>query len=128
MYHVDIHRHVPRIEAALAQRLEALTGQDASCCVADLAHEARALHASAAFQTGLARAKALGDEKRFTILALLQKRGSMCACEVQAALGLTHATVSHHMNVLSEAGLIDCEKRGKWCYYSLTPIAKKVLP
>jgi ArsR family transcriptional regulator len=119
---------VSRIEAALAQRLETLTGQEAGCCVADLAKDAKALRASDAFQTALLRAKALGDENRFTILALLEKRGEMCACEMQAALGLTHATVSHHMTVLCEAGLIDCEKRGKWAHYSLTSIAKKVLP
>lgn len=119
---------MPRVEAALAQRLEALTGQDAQCCVDDYASEVKALSASPAFRDALLRAKALGDEKRFTALALIHARGEMCACEVQAALDLSHATVSHHMGILCDAGLLTCEKRGKWAFYSLTPAAKKVLP
>ena len=105
---------------ALAERLETLTGEDASCCVADYKAEVRALQRDAAFRADLARAKALGDERRFTLLALLEKRGSMCACEIQAALDLTHATVSHHMRILCDAGLVTCERRGKWAYYRST--------
>jgi uncharacterized membrane protein len=123
--HVDLHRHVPRIEPALAQRLETLTGEDASCCVADFKADIVALRAAPIFSAALARHKALADEKRLTALALLKRHGTMCACEVQAALGLTHGTVSHHMALLHEAGLIESEKRGKWVHYSLTPAGRR---
>lgn len=125
--HVDLHRHVPRLSPALAQRLEALTGEEASCCVADFKSEIAQMRLKPGFADALKRAKALGDEKRFLALALLKRRESMCACEVQAALGLTHATVSHHMGVLLDAGLVASEKRGKWVHYTLTPEGRSAI-
>jgi ArsR family transcriptional regulator len=120
---------VPRkLEPALARRLEVLTGEEAACCVDDLREEARDVRARPAFAAALARAKALSDEKRLLALALLKRRGAMCACEVQAALGLTHATVSHHMGALVEAGLVSCERRGKWAYYDLLADARALVP
>lgn len=118
----------PKLEPALARRLETLTGEEAACCVDDLRGEARAVGALPAFAAALARAKALSDERRLLALALLKRRGEMCACEVQAALGLTHATVSHHMCALVEAGLVSCERRGKWVYYELLPEARDLVP
>ena len=129
MKHVDIHQHVPpKVEPALAQRLERLTGEEASCCVPDYRQQAAEVRASPAFAAALARAKAMSDEKRLLALALLKRRGEMCACEVQAALGVTHATVSHHMAALQDAGLIAIERRGKWAYYDLTREAKEWVP
>ncbi|MHB8606059.1 MAG: ArsR/SmtB family transcription factor, partial [Thermoplasmatota archaeon] len=116
-----------RVAASLADRLESLTGEDGAGCATGLAEEAAALRASRGFARGLERAKALGDEKRFVVAALLSKRREMCACEVQAALGLTHATVSHHMGVLEAAGLVETERRGKWAYYRLTRDAEALL-
>lgn len=128
IYHVDLHRHVPRIEAALAQRLEELTGEDAACCVADYKALVAEARKAPSFATALARAKAMGDEKRLLALALLKRRGEMCACEVQAALDLSHGTVSHHMATLEAAGLVAVERRGRWAYYSLTKDAREVTP
>lgn len=108
-------------DAALAQRLETLTGADGACCVEDYAALGAKLSATLRFRQALARAKALGDERRLLALALLKRR-EMCACELQAALGLTHATVSHHMAQLVDAGLVASERRGKWTYYQLTDI------
>ena len=51
------------------------------------------------FSVTLVRARALADEQRLTAVAVLRREGELCACEIQAALGLTHATVSHHMAV-----------------------------
>lgn len=104
---------------ALAKRLETLTGEDGSCCVTDLQVVAASVKSSDAFAAALARAKALADEKRLLSLSLLKRRGELCACEIQAALGLTHATVSHHMSVLTEAGLVLAERKGKWMHYRL---------
>ena len=126
--HVDIHRHVPRVEPALAKRLEALTGVEASCCVMELRALAGGVSRSPAFQKAVERAKALADEKRLLVLAVLKRRKEACGCELQAALDLSHATVSHHMSVLCEAGLVACERRGKWVYYSLAPEAHPYAP
>lgn len=118
----------PKVEVALAKRLETLTGEDASCCVPDYREQAAKVKTAPAFATALARAKAMSDERRLLALALLKRRGEMCACEVQAALGLTHATVSHHMATLADAGLVDVERRGKWAYYSVSKDAKEMIP
>lgn len=104
---------------ALAKRLETLTGEDGGCCVDDLQAVAAKLRGSKPFAAALARAKALGDERRLLALSLLKRRGELCACEIQAALGLTHATVSHHMSILTEAGLVEAERKGKWMHYRL---------
>ena len=69
------------------------------------------------------RCKALSDEKRLKILALLTFR-EMCVCELTAALGLTQPNLSHHVKKLEYAGLVRHEKRGKWVYYFLTDAGK----
>ncbi len=116
------------VDRALARRLEALAGEDASCCAADYEGEVAKARARPAFAKALAAAKAMGDENRLAALALLKRRREMCACELQAALGLTHGTVSHHMRILAEAGLVQLERRGKWVYYALDDSARGVVP
>ena len=63
--------------------------------------------------------KAMSDENRLTILALLHS-GERCACRLQEALEISQPTLSHHMRILQDAGLIDARKDGKWIYYSLS--------
>ncbi len=60
--------------------------------------------------------KALCDENRLKILKMLADR-ELCACDFIENLDLTQPTVSHHLKVLVESGIIDCEKRGKWSFY-----------
>ncbi|HET6405679.1 MAG TPA: metalloregulator ArsR/SmtB family transcription factor [Candidatus Thermoplasmatota archaeon] len=117
-----------KVEPALAKRLEALTGEDGACCATDLRSLADDVAGTPRFQRRLAAVKALADEKRFLALALIRRRGAMCGCELQAALDLTHATVSHHMGVLVDAELIEPERRGKWVYYRLSPGTEAYLP
>lgn len=117
-----------KVEPALARRLETLTGVEASCCIVELRALAGGVTRSPGYQQALARVKALADDKRLLTLALLKRRKEACGCEIQAALGLTHATVSHHMAVLCEAGLVTCERRGKWIYYALTSEAIPLTP
>lgn len=62
--------------------------------------------------------KALSDENRITIFKLLTQ-GELCVCDILENLDLTQPTVSHHLKVLYQAGLIHVEKRGKWKYYSI---------
>ncbi len=72
--------------------------------------------------------KALADPGRVKILNLLAQRdGPVCACEFTPALGLTQATVSHHLKRLTAAGLLEREQRGKWAYFSLNPEAAGML-
>ncbi|MCI6041336.1 MAG: metalloregulator ArsR/SmtB family transcription factor [Clostridiales bacterium] len=62
--------------------------------------------------------KALSDSNRLHIvIALLQ--GEMCACRLLEQFSITQPTLSHHMKVLCECGLIRVRKEGKWSYYSL---------
>ena len=68
--------------------------------------------------------KALADPARVKIVNLLARtEDPVCACEFIPALGLTQATVSHHLKRLTEAGLLEREQRGKWAYFSLNPEA-----
>lgn len=62
--------------------------------------------------------KALSDPNRVKMIKLLQHK-VMCVCEIQAALGLAQSTVSKHLKVLEEAGLITYSKDGLWVNYSL---------
>ncbi len=68
--------------------------------------------------------KALADPARVKIVNMLARAEEpVCACEITPGLGLTQATVSHHLKKLTDAGLIDREQRGKWAYFSLNPRA-----
>ena len=62
--------------------------------------------------------KALSDENRLMILDML-KNGETCACFLLEDLSISQPTLSHHMGVLREAGIIVGRKEGKWTYYSI---------
>ena len=63
--------------------------------------------------------KALCDENRVRILALL-KGGAKCACKLLEALDIVQPTLSHHMKILCDSGLVVSRKEGKWMHYSLS--------
>jgi len=60
--------------------------------------------------------KALSDEHRVKIVEMLVG-GELCACDIQEQFQLTQPTISHHMKVLIQCGLVEGEKRGKWMFY-----------
>lgn len=62
--------------------------------------------------------KAFCDENRLRILELLQS-GEKCACKLQEALNIGQSTLSHHMRILCESGVVSARKEGKWVYYSI---------
>lgn len=67
-------------------------------------------------------AKALGDPVRVTLLDVLRKHaGKVCVCELVPLFDLSQPTVSHHLKVLRQAGLVDCERQGLWAYYYVNP-------
>jgi len=73
------------------------------------------------------RLRVLADPTRSRILAFLadpvasccSRDDGVCACDVEAFLGVAQSTVSHHMRLLVDAGLVHAEKRGRWTYYRL---------
>lgn len=74
--------------------------------------------------------KALGDSRRLMIVEMLQD-GERCACEILGDLSIGQSTLSHHMKILCESGIVECRREGKWMYYSLSKegceAAKKLL-
>ena len=73
--------------------------------------------------------KALGDETRLGLMmAVAASDGAeACVCDLTPDTGLAQSTVSHHLKLLVDSGLLERTQRGKWAYYSLTPAAKKLL-
>ena len=67
--------------------------------------------------------KALAEPTRLRLLSLIaaQPDGEACICDLTAPVGLSQPTVSHHMKVLADAGLLEREQRGKWAYFRLVP-------
>lgn len=65
--------------------------------------------------------KALGDPTRVKLLSLIAagENGEACICDLTEPVGLSQGTVSHHMKLLAEAGLVTREQRGKWAYFAI---------
>jgi len=69
-------------------------------------------------------AKALGDLIRLQLVDVLRKHaGKVCVCELVPLFDLSQPTVSHHLKVLRDAGIVDSERRGLWAYYFVLPDA-----
>jgi ArsR family transcriptional regulator len=73
--------------------------------------------------------KALGDPVRLRLLSLIASHGGgeACVCDLTDAFDLTGPTISHHLKVLREAGIIDGERRGTWVYYRVQPTVLRTL-
>jgi ArsR family transcriptional regulator len=69
--------------------------------------------------------KALSDPVRLRLLSLIASHvgGEACVCDLTGEFDVSQPTISHHLRVLREAGLIDCERRGTWVYYWVLPDA-----
>jgi ArsR family transcriptional regulator len=65
--------------------------------------------------------KALGDPTRVRLLSLIAagEGGEACICDLTEPVGLSQGTVSHHMKLLADAGLVTREQRGKWAYFAV---------
>ena len=73
-------------------------------------------------------AKALGDPVRIQLVDVLRKHaGKVCVCELVPLFELSQPTISHHLKVLREAGIVGSERQGLWAYYFVTPDALKEL-
>lgn len=95
-------------------------GQDAACCAGLSAaplDEDQAADLAKVF-------KALGDPVRLRLMSMIASRGDggeVCVCDLTPAFELSQPTISHHLKLLRQAGLIDCERRGTWVYYWVLP-------
>jgi ArsR family transcriptional regulator, arsenate/arsenite/antimonite-responsive transcriptional repressor len=73
-------------------------------------------------------AKALGDPIRMQLVDVLRKHaGKVCVCELVPLFDLSQPTVSHHLKVLREAGIVGSERRGLWAYYYVNPASLEEL-
>ena len=64
--------------------------------------------------------RALGDATRLEMVGLLAAQGKeLCVCELESHFDLSQPTVSHHLRILREAGIVSAERRGTWVYYAL---------
>jgi ArsR family transcriptional regulator len=70
--------------------------------------------------------KALGDDVRLKLLHLVRDQ-EVCVCDLVATLGMAQGTLSHHLAVLQQAGLVMARKQGRWNYYQATALAKSPL-
>lgn len=64
--------------------------------------------------------KALGDENRLRTILALHDAAELCVCQIVALLDLAPSTVSRHLQILREAGLVTSRKKGRWVHYRLT--------
>src|SRR5437867_5751016 len=71
-------------------------------------------------------AKAFADPSRVRILRALREH-ELCVCELCDALGVTQSTLSTHLQVIRNAGLVSARKQGKWMYYAIAPKAERIV-
>ena len=69
------------------------------------------------------RFRALGDPTRVAIVNRLAQAEETCVCDLTAAFALSQPTISHHLRVLRDAGLVESSRRGTWAYYRVVPDA-----
>ncbi|MFI7023174.1 ArsR/SmtB family transcription factor [Micromonospora sp. NPDC049903] len=71
--------------------------------------------------------KALGDPVRLRLMSMIASVPEICVCDLTPAFDLSGPTISHHLRVLRDAGLVDSERRGTWVWYRVRPEAFRQL-
>lgn len=71
--------------------------------------------------------KALADPIRLRLMSLIAAGDEACVCDLTAPFAVSQPTISHHLRVLREAGLVDSERRGTWVYYRARPEALEAI-
>ena len=100
--------------------------QQLDACCAPLDHEPLTPGQADTLSRGF---KAMADPIRLRLLSLIAstRGGEACVCDLTGSFALTGPTISHHLKVLREAGLITGERRGTWVYYRAVPDAMRQL-
>jgi ArsR family transcriptional regulator, arsenate/arsenite/antimonite-responsive transcriptional repressor len=99
------------------RRIVAVAVNDEVCCaplLVEALDQARAATLAGQFA-------ALSDPVRLRLLSLIANAGEICSCDLQAPLGKSQPTVSHHTKILQDAGLIAGDKRGRWTWWRVVP-------
>ena len=106
----------------MSKSLLTLTPVEAVACCSPVTREPLSADAAARISPLL---KALADPVRLRLLSLVASHqdGEACVCDLQEAFDLSQPTISHHLKVLHEVGLLDRSKRGVWVYYRVHPAA-----
>jgi len=106
----------------MSKSLAVLSPVDTVACCSPLAREPLSQQAADQIAPLL---KALADPVRLRLLSLVASHadGEACICDLNVAFDLSQPTISHHLKVLHEAGLLDRDKRGVWVYYRVRPDA-----
>jgi ArsR family transcriptional regulator, arsenate/arsenite/antimonite-responsive transcriptional repressor len=91
-----------------------------TACCAPLSEEPLAAEDAEQLAAAL---KVIADPSRLRLLSLIhaQPDGEACVCHLQEPLGLSQPTVSHHLKVLVDSGLLEREQRGRWAYFRVIP-------
>jgi len=113
--------HIAHMNKDLALSQHAARGE--RCCAPSARLRARDVPAFATLF------KALGDETRLSILGfILAKRDALCVCHIEDYVKeLSQPTISHHLRLLREAGLVTAERKGTWVYYSVNKTVRNRL-
>src|SRR5512135_1592369 len=101
-----------------------LTSNSPAACCPPLAVRALTADQAAAIAPMF---KALGDPVRLRLMSMIAAMGEACVCDLSDAFEVSGPTISHHLRVLREAGLVDCERRGTWVRYWIRPDAVRQL-
>ncbi len=110
------------VDLELAPKQKRPAGQP--CCEPVVYPDVERAHA----ERMAAIAKALGDPIRLQLVDVLRKHaGKVCVCELVPLFEVSQPTLSHHLKVLRQAGIVDSERRGLWAYYYVIPDAVKEL-
>jgi ArsR family transcriptional regulator len=97
-----------------------------SCAFAPLVREPLSVEAAAEMAVKL---KALADPVRLRLFSSVASHagGEACVCDISAGVEVTQPTISHHLKVLRDAGLLTSERRASWVYYTIVPEAMREL-
>ncbi|MFZ7087095.1 ArsR/SmtB family transcription factor [Curtobacterium sp. RRHDQ10] len=100
--------------------IELLPIQDVPACCSPVTTEAMTQESAEVLAKSL---KAIADPARLRLISMVaaHEGAEACVCDLQEPLGLSQPTVSHHLKVLVDAGILHREKRGTWAYFSLIP-------
>ena len=106
----------------MSNSLTVISQADTAACCSPLTSEPLTMEQATQVAPML---KALADPVRLRLLSLVASHqdGEACICELNDAFDLSQPTISHHMKVLHQAGLVDRDKRGVWVYYQVRPQA-----
>src|SRR5579859_2525761 len=116
-YDIDLCQYRP-----VSNSLTLLSPAETAACCAPLSAEPLTMELAEQVAPLL---KALADPVRLRLMSLVASRpdGEACVCDLNDAFDLSQPTISHHLKVLHEAGLVDRDKRGVWVYYRVRPQA-----